>query len=210
MEEAQQFLLPGGGEVTASLMPLLAEGGCAVVTYRPDRLDSTILKAVHHCLLTRLTDPEAVKGVREHCGDCEFNEPNLGEIPAGSALLCGGQMVQLRSAIRRIPHVRHLYKYLDAPLPPYKRFWFRDTQDSVGMEAASLYEFLHLTPVLPLESLEYHDSRQDFVRWAESTLGDAELAARLRKLSNRQIKGEGLRDALQQTVAAHYEELKAM
>ncbi len=78
------------------------------------------------------------------------------------------------------------------------------------MEAASLYEFLHLTAVLPLGSLEYHDSRQDFVRWAESTLGDEGLAARLRKVSNRQIKGEPLREALRQTVAAHYEELKAM
>ncbi len=207
IEEAQQFLMAGEAEATATLIPLLTEGGCAFVTYRPDRLDSTILKAVHHCLLTRLTDPEAVKGVREHCG---LNEASLEDIPAGSALLCGGQIVQLRPAIRRIPHVRHLYKYLDVPLPPSKRFWFRDTQGSTGMEAASLYEFLHLTAVLPLGSLEYHDSRQDFVRWAESTLGDEGLAARLRKVSNRQIKGEPLREALRQTVAAHYEELKAI
>ncbi len=210
IEEAQQFLLAGGGEATATLIPLLAEGGWAFVTYRPDRLNSAVLDAVHQCLLTRLTEPEAVEAVREHCGDCGLKETNLKDIPAGSALLCGGQIVQLRPAIRRIPHVRHLYKYLDVPLPPYKRFWFRDTQGSVGMEAASLYEFLHLTPVLPLESLEYHDSRQDFERWAEGALGDAELAARLRQLSHRQVKGEHLREALQQTVAAHYEELKAL
>lgn len=210
MEEAQQFLLSGGCEITAALMPLLAEGGCAFVTYRPDRLDSAVLHGVHHCLLTRLTDSEAVKTVREHCGDCGIKEANLEDIPTGSALLCGGQIVQLRPAIRRIRHVRHLHKYLDTPLPPYKRFWFCDTQGSVGMEAASLYEFLDLTPMLPLASLEFHDRRQDFVRWAESTLGDAGLANSLRQLSNRKIKGEPLREALQKTVAAHYEELQAL
>jgi hypothetical protein len=78
------------------------------------------------------------------------------------------------------------------------------------MEAASLYEFLDLTPMLPLASLEFHDRRQDFVRWAESTLGDAGLANSLRQLSNRKIKGEPLREALQKTVAAHYEELQAL
>ena len=78
------------------------------------------------------------------------------------------------------------------------------------MEAASLYEFLDLTPMLPLASLEFHDRRQDFVRWAESTLGDEGLANSLRQLSNRKIKGEPLREALQKTVAVHYEELQAM
>lgn len=208
LEEAQQLLSPGRNEVIPVLDPLLNDGGWTFVTYRPDRLDSAVLNSVHHCLLTRLTEQDAVGAVRKHCGECGLNGANLEEIPVGSALLCGGQIVRLRPAIRRIPHVRHLYKYLDVPLAPWKRFWFRDEQGGLGAEAASLYEFLHLIPVLPLESLEYHDRRQDFVRWAESTLGDAELAARLRKLSHRELKGELLRDALQQTVSAHYEELK--
>lgn len=209
LDEAQQFLF-AGGEVTAATLPLLEEGGWAFVSYRPDRVDPAVLRLIHHCLLTRLTDLEAIRMVREHCGDCGLDQANPGDIQAGSVLLCGGQVVRLRPAIRRIPHIRHLYKYLDTPLPPGKRFWFRDAEGSVGAEAASLYEFLHLIPVLSIGSLEYHDRRQDFVRWAEGTLGDAGLAARLRKISNRQLKGEELREALKKTVGLHYEDLNAL
>ncbi|MBI4401554.1 MAG: HAD-IIB family hydrolase [Nitrospirae bacterium] len=209
LEEAQQFLLPGGSEVAADMLPLLDAGGWAVVSYRPDRLDPAVLRSLHHCLLTRLTEPEAVRVVRAHCEGCELDEVNMGEIPTGSVLLCGGPIVRLRPAIRRVPHIRHLYKYLEVPLPPGKRFWFRDEKGGIGREAASLYEFLHLIPTLPIESLAYHDHHQDFVRWVEGALGDADLAARLRKLSNRQLKGEELRAGLKQTVATHYAELNA-
>jgi hypothetical protein len=37
-----------------------------------------------------------------------------------------------------------------------------------------------------------------------------DLAARLRKLSHRQLRGEPFREALRQTVAARYEELNAL
>jgi HAD superfamily hydrolase (TIGR01484 family) len=210
MEEAQQFFMPGGSEVTAAALPLLDHGGWAFVSYRPDRMDAQILQTIHHCLLTRLTEPDAMRTMLAHCKDCGINETFFDTIPTGSALLCGGPVVRLRPAMRRVPHVRHLYKYLDVPLPPAKRFWFRDAQGAVGVEAASLYEFLHLLPTLPIESLEYHDRRQDFARWAEGALGDEGLAARLRKLSNRQLKGEELRTALKQTTATHYADLNAL
>ncbi|TAJ35160.1 MAG: HAD-IIB family hydrolase [Nitrospirae bacterium] len=210
LEEAQQFLLPGGEEVTAAVVPQLEVGGWALVSYRPDRMDRRVLQAMHHCLLTRTTEPEATRAVLDHCEACHKGEIGIGEIPTGSALLCGGPVVRLRPAIRRVPHVRHLYKYLDVPLPPDKRFWFRDEQAGIGREAASLYEFLQLIPVLPIQSLEYHDRRQDFSHWAEKVLGDEGLAMRLRKLSNRLLKGEEFREALRQTVAAHYEELNAL
>jgi HAD superfamily hydrolase (TIGR01484 family) len=210
LEEAQQFLVPGGGELPAVFLPMLDQGGWAFVSYRPDRLDGRVLKAVHHCLLTRLTEPEAIRTMLAHCKDCGISDIGLQSIPTGSALLCGGTVVRLRTALRRVPHVRHLYKYLDVPLPPGKRFWFRDAHGGIGVEAASLYEFMHLLPTLPAASLEYHNGRQDFVRWAEGALGDEGLAARLRKLSNRQLKGEELRAALEQTVAIHYGELTAL
>lgn len=213
LEEAQQFLLAAEGErgeVSQAVAPLLPDGGVAVVSYCPDRLHPSLLGALHQCLLTRLTEPASKHALQKHCSKCLADRAKIEEIPAGSAWLCGGPVVQLRPAIRRVPHIRHLYKYLDIPLPPHKRFWFRDERGGVGAEAASLYEFLHLIPSLPIESLEYHDRRQDFVRWAETTLGDADLAARLRKLSNRQLKKDALREALRKTVADHYEELIAM
>jgi len=209
LEEAQQFLLPSGGEVASGILPLLEGGGWAFVSYRPDRLDPAVLRGLHHCLVTRTTEPEARRAVQQHCQTCGTSEVNMADLPLGSVFLCGGPVARLRPAIRRVPHARHQYKYLDVPLPHDKRFRFRDAQGDLGKEAASLYELLHLLPALPIASLEYHDRRQDLARWVEDALGDEELAARLRKLSNRQLAGEELREALRQTVAAHYAELAA-
>ena len=209
LDEAQQHLPPSGSEVANALIPQLEGDGWAFVSYRPDRLDPVVLQSVHHCLLTRLTEPEAIKAVREHCGECGLVETNLAAMPVGGVLL-GDRIVRLRPALRRVPHIRHLYKYVDVPLPPGKRFWFRDAQAGMGMEAASLYEFLHLIPAVPLASLEYHDGREDFSEWAETALGDVDLAARLRKLSHRQLRGEPLREALLQTVVTRYDELNAL
>jgi hypothetical protein len=128
----------------------------------------------------------------------------------GSALLCGGEIVRMRPAIRRVPHIRHLYKYLDVPLPPGKRFSFRAEKGHLGIEAASLYELSLLIPTLPIESLEYHDRREDFVKWADGTLGDGGLAARLRKVANRHYQGDELREALNQVVSTHYDEISQM
>jgi hypothetical protein len=95
------------------------------------------------------------------------------------------------------------------PLPEDKRFYFRDEQGFLGLEAASLFEFLQCLRNLPIESLAYHQARGDFAAWADSTLGDRVLADHLRKLGQRSLAGEALREALVERVTAHYEELHA-
>ncbi len=207
LDEAQEFLFEGS-EVSSLLRPVLNSGGWAFVSYRPDRLSSSVLESLNHLLLTRITDHTIWDCLRTHCASCNLQGASLDQIPMGSALLCGGDIVRMRPAIRRVPHVRHLYKYLDVPLPPGKRFVFRTEKGYVGIEAASLYELCRLIPTLPLESLEYHDHRADFVKWAESTLGDAGLASRLQKVANRRYPGEELREALGQVVSTHYEEIR--
>ncbi|MDH4087883.1 MAG: HAD hydrolase family protein [Nitrospira sp.] len=207
LDEAQEFLFEGS-EVTSLLRPVLEVGGWAFVSYRPDRLSGSVLESLNHLLLTRITDNMIGDCLRTHCSTCNLKGASLNQIPMGSALLCGGEVVRMRPAIRRVPHVRHLYKYLDVPLPPGKRFVFRTEKGHLGLEAASLYELSHVIPTLPLESLEYHDRREDFVKWAESTLGDAGLASRLRKVANRRYQGEELREALNQVVSTHYEEIR--
>jgi hypothetical protein len=209
LDEAQEFLFEGS-EVTALLRPLLETGGWAFVSYRPDRLSESVLTSLHHLLLTRLTDRQIGDCLRTHCAVCSLKGASLDQIPMGSALLCGGEIVRMRPAIRHVPHVRHLYKYLDVPLPPGKRFSFRTEKGHLGIEAASLYELSRLIPTLPLESLEYHDRREDFVKWADWTLGDGGLAARLRKVVNRHYQGDELREALNQVVSMHYEEISQM
>lgn len=209
LDEAQEFLFEGS-EVTMLLRPFLETGGWAFVSYRPDRLSESVLTSLHHLLLTRLTDNVIGDCLRTHCATCGLKGSNLDQIPMGSALLCGRELVHMRPAIRRVPHVRHLYKYLDVPLPQGKRFSFRTEKGQLGIEAASLYELSCLIPTLQLESLEYHDRREDFVKWADGTLGDGGLAARLRKVANRRYQGEELREALNQVVSTHYEEIRQL
>jgi len=209
LDEAQEFLFEGS-EITSLLCPLLEVGGWAFVSYRPDRLSSSVLISLHHLLLTRITDSTIGNCLRTHCALCSLKGARLDQIPMGSALLCGGDIVRMRPAIRRVPHVRHLYKYFDIPLPPGKRFVFRTEKGQLGIEAASLYELSRLIPTIPLESLEYHNRREDFVKWAQGTLGDGGLATRLKKVANRRYEGDELREALNQVVSAHYEEIRRL
>jgi hypothetical protein len=111
--------------------------------------------------------------------------------------------------MRRIPHVRHLYKYLETPLPPYKRFHFRTPSGFLGIEAASLLELKRLLPTLPAESLTYHSARGDLTAWARSTLGDEALATELEKISHRDLGPEELREALVQRVGERYHDIYA-
>lgn len=207
LDEAQEFLFEGS-EITSLLRPVLEVGGWAFVSYRPDRLSESVLASLHHLLLTRITDRTIGDCLRTHCAVCSLKGAHLDQIPMGSALLCGGDVVRMRPAIRRVPHIRHLYKYLDIPLPPGKRFAFCTERGYLGVEAASVYELSRLIPTIPLESLEYHDRREDFVKWAEGTLGDGGLASRLKKVANRRYRGEELREALNQVVSTHYEEIR--
>jgi hypothetical protein len=207
LEEAQHFLSPladHNKSVMEGLAPMLAGGGWAFVSYCPEQLGNPVLSTLKHCLLTRLSDADAIQALRQQF---QFPASVPADIPRGHVWVCGNGMVRLLSHARRVPHIRHLYKYLDNPLPKQKRFYFRDECGYLGLEAASLFEFLQLLSDLPIESLAYHQIRNDFAAWTEGALGDAELAVHLRKLAHRQLKGETLRTALLQRVADHYAEL---
>jgi hydroxymethylpyrimidine pyrophosphatase-like HAD family hydrolase len=207
LEEAQQYISSANCAITDILLPRLAAGGWAFVSYRPDRLAKPVLESLHHFLLTRLSEPEALLALR-NITDVLNVSPD--SIPKGYVWLCGDQLVQLRSSARRLPHIRHLHKYLDTPLQEHKRFHFRDKKGILGLEAASLFEFLQILPNLPIASLEYHQARGDFANWAEDALGDGVLATHLRKLTHRQLADEALRQALLQRVSAHNAELHAL
>ncbi len=207
LEEAQFFLSPFSDHyqpILEVLTPMLAGGGWAFVSYSPAQLGDPVLSALSHCLLTRLNEADSIRAVRQ-----QFQLPaSIPErIPRQYVWVSGKGMVRLLSNARRVPHIRHLYKYLDNPLPKQKRFYFRDKHGYLGLEAASLFEYLQLLARLPIESLSYHQARDDFAAWAEGALGDAELAAHLRKLAHRQLTGESLRKALLRCVARHYAEL---
>ncbi|MGD8819995.1 MAG: HAD hydrolase family protein [Anaerolineae bacterium] len=207
LEEAQHFLSSNDSAVAAALQPMLGAGGWALVSYRPDRLADEFLAALDLCILTRLAESEAARALRRTT-NCAVGA-SVARIPRGFAWLCGQRVVRLRPNARRVPHIRHLYKYLDTPLPHYKRFQFRDDDGYLDVEAASLFEFLQCLRSLPTSSLVYHQRRGDFARWAKKGLGDGILADHLGKLAQRSLAGEALRRAVVQRVATHYEELHA-
>ena len=204
LEEAQYFLSPASDHyqsIMEALAPMLTRGGWAFVSYSPARLGEPILSALNHCLLTRLSDTDSIR-VLHHQFQLPADIP--ADVPRQHVWVCGHGLVRLLPNTRRVPHIRHLYKYLDNPLPKHKRFYFRDEHGYLGLEAASLFEYLQLLSDLPVESLTYHDARGDFSAWAEGALGDAELAAHMRKLAHRQLKGETLRMMLLQCVNDRY------
>jgi hydroxymethylpyrimidine pyrophosphatase-like HAD family hydrolase len=207
LEEAQHFLPLNDNAISAALCPMLPAGGWAFVSYRPDRLSRHIMKALDQCIVTRLSEPETAQCLRRRT-NCIL-ETSLSDTPCGYAWLCGQRVVRLRPNARRIPHIRHFYKYLDTPLPQHKRFHFRDEHGFLRVEAASLFEFLQCLRTLPSESLAYHQARGDFARWVRTGLGDLILADHLHKLAQRSLEGETLREALIRRVTSHYEELRA-
>ena len=207
LEEAQYFLSPSSNHyqlIMEALVPMLTGGGWAFVSYSPAQLGNPVLSALNHCLLTRLSDADSIRVLHQ-----QFQLPAdiPAKVPSQHVWDCGDGMVRLLPDTRRVPHIRHLYKYLDNPLPKHKCFYFRDEHGFLGLEAASLFEYLQLLSDLPVESLAYHQTRNDFAAWAEGALGDAELSAHLRKLAHRQLKGETLRTTLLQCVSAHYAKL---
>lgn len=205
LEEAQDYLPLGGSPALAALRPMLDGGGWAFVTYRPDQLAEQVRQSLEACIITRLRHAEML----ESCAGLP-PIPSPKELAAtrmGWVWLCGERLVRLRTAGRRVPHVRHLYKYLETPLPKHKRFYFRTEEGYLGLEAASLFEFKELLATLPIASLEYHQARGDFARWVRSTLGDGFLASHIDKLAHRSLTGETLRDALHDRVSERYNDL---
>jgi hydroxymethylpyrimidine pyrophosphatase-like HAD family hydrolase len=201
IEEAQHFL-PRHDPAALSLAPMLAAGGYALVSYRPDRIAASALEGLDRTAFTRTKSAEAAECMRSIMAVPSAR--TLRETPSGHAWLCDGGLIRLRPAMRHVPHIRHLYKYLDTPLPRYKRFYFHTATGYLGIEAASLFELKELLPTLPAETLLYHSGRGDFAAWARTTLGDDLLAAELDKISHRDLDGEALREALLHRVSERY------
>lgn len=207
LEEAQHYLYAATTRLTQTLLDMMPSGGWAIVTYRPDWLPEQVLTALDRCIVGCLARPETADVVKRL-----FDLPpriELGEIAPEYALY-GRQMVHVRSAPRRVPHIRHVFKYLDMPLPRHRRFYFATSAGPLGIEAASLSDFIQIMTEIPLESVTYHHLRGDFATWIATSLGDEVLSAQFDKLTRRTIHGEALRDAILKRAVARYEEISVM
>ena len=172
-------------------------------------------------VLIRLSGQEEVNALLPFLSrfpDTREMESHLAVLPVGQAYLCTNSYkplnpnadapIRFQVGPRAIPHIRHLQKYLRAPVPEYKRFYFCSPAGiSLGITAANLWEFREMLKTIPLGSLHYHQSNGDFELWIKDVLGDSELARQVNKLDTGTIEGEALRQSLLELVIQRYNEL---
>ncbi|MCX6043720.1 MAG: HAD hydrolase family protein, partial [Chloroflexi bacterium] len=153
LDEVHCLCPPGGGALNQLCLEFMQVGGCTVVSYRSDQVDPALLAQLDHWLLTRMQWSEERPILGQYLpGDPEKNAllQTLSTLPQGQAYLINAPSQRLalaesittfRVGSRAIPHIRHLHKYLQAPLPAAKQFYFCDAAGRlIGKTAASLLE----------------------------------------------------------------------
>jgi hydroxymethylpyrimidine pyrophosphatase-like HAD family hydrolase/CheY-like chemotaxis protein len=227
IDEVQSFCSAEQSQLGDLLLNSLQEGGFGLVSYRPSHVAPEILKALDCWLLTRLSLPEELTTLT-HSLPQQANSSetisHLPTLPIGQAYLYADERarvaprdpntphqpraVRFYVGERTVPHVRHLRKYLRAPLPRPKMFYFCDTHGHyLDRTAANLWEFREALSELPIETIRYHLGRGDFERWLKDVLHDDELAHRVRKVNSRSLEKDSLRQALLEVVIDRYDEL---
>lgn len=223
IDEAQSFCPPEGGEATRLTLELMRRGGVGLVSYRPSQVAPAILAATDHWLVTRVDWPEEralLDALLRDGPGWAGADSRLATLARGQAYLYQGhdhaaheppQLVVFQTGPRTVPHIRHLHKYLRAPQPLEKRFYFHAGPGRpLGQAAANLWEFQVALRTLPLGSLEYHLGRGDFARWVADVLRDHELARRVERVARRGLAGEPARQALVTIVRERYDELDSL
>ena len=76
-----------------------------------------------------------------------------------------------------------------------------------GTMAWSLKGMTEILPKVSAKSVEFHNARGDFEKWAEKSLQDKPLAAQLKKVRLSRLKGERLAEAVAKVVKERFDEL---
>jgi hypothetical protein len=225
IDEAQHLCPSDRDKLTHFLLEAMQKGGgFGLVSYRPSQMAPTLLEALHHWMLTCLRLPKDIEALESFLGKHAGGSAALSQLPTlpmGQAYLSFSDakqppastkgLVQFHVGARTVPHIRHLRKYLQAPLPGPKRFYFHDESGRyLGRAAANLWEFREALSNLPAGSLQYHLRRGDFERWLQDVLHDDELARRVHKIGSRNLEGAAMRQALLGAVIERYEELDSL
>ena len=222
IDEAHYFCSSEGNLLTDLIVSEMQDGGVGIISYRPSLLAPSILNGVHNWMLTQVKDPDELDFLKELLNLPEDEErlKQIVSLPAGNAFLCTEKVadeencsliLEYQTYQRTTPHVRHLHKYLRAPLPNAKRFYFHVDASYAGPHsAASLWEFSEVLNKVPASSLDYHLHRGDFEDWLTKVLHDRELARLFRKIARRNLQGKWLRKELVSTTRKRYEELERL
>jgi hypothetical protein len=214
IDEIQQSYAAWARPFTGTVEELMIGGGVTVVTYRPSQVAPEILQAVQVWALTRTSYEEELTlfDVLIEDDPCwASNRPRAWpRAPEPATDRAGRRRAQRYCRSRRVPHIRHLHKYIAVPLPQEKWFVFRDSPGKRHGTAANLSEFHTAIDRVPITSLAYHLERGDFIHWLTEALHDTELSRQIMKIANRHLSGDDMRVELREMVGARYEDLKVM
>jgi hypothetical protein len=92
---------------------------------------------------------------------------------------------------------------------PESFLFFTDVGQYTGEMASSLESFLEKLKNISIKAIEFHFSREDFVKWIKGTLGDTHLADRICKI-DKSTHGEELRKTLQAIIERRVNQLKQL
>ena len=221
IDEAHYFCSMEDSLLTNLIAREMEDGGVGIISYRPSLLASSVINSVHNWMLTQIKDEDELIFLKDLLRfPLEDNAlKQVFSLPEGNAMFCqeksNGEacnlILEYQTYQRTTPHVRHLHKYLRAPLPAAKRFYFHtDPSYSRSFSAASLWEFSEILSHVPVSSLKYHLNRGDFEGWLTDVLHDKELARLFRKIARRNLDGEWLRKELAACARKRYEELERL
>lgn len=197
VDEAHYFL----DEQDAREMLDLDLSGYTLVTYRASKLCPDLLAASQAVIVTRESDPHEVRALYAMCSSCKgamsetewaqrFEGLVLGEavaLPITEEAL--GEVRRVRLAPRLTPHVRHLAKYVDLPVPESRAFVFWRDGSMSGRRAQTLREFAEIVEQSRPAALDGHLRRNDFSRWIADVFGDYPLGKTLRQVERDYVAG---------------------
>jgi hydroxymethylpyrimidine pyrophosphatase-like HAD family hydrolase len=207
IEEADQLL--GGADLPAGQG--FEPTGFCLVTFDPGGLAPEVLARLDAVLALRGGE-EWARSLPASAGACieADRQHALFDLDAEKALLGDAEGCRVFTPARRaVEHVRHWHKYKLGALPPERSFHFRDRGHATGRSAANLADFHRELRVAPSGAVHHHLRAGDFSRWLGDTVGDDDLAARVRGIerwyrSLREPRTEHARCALVGAVERRY------
>jgi hypothetical protein len=177
------------------------------------------LAATQAVIVTRESNPQEVRALHALCRSCQgitnedqwaqlFESLVLGEAVALPITEeAEGEVRRIRLAPRLTPHIRHLTKYLDLPVPDGRAFAFWRDGSLTGRRARTLREFVAVVEQSPAAALDGHLRRRDFSRWIADVFGDYPLAKTVRQVED-DYRSDDMPDApssVVQAIRARYE-----
>lgn len=159
-----------------------------LITYRVSLLHPALLQKVDAVMLTRESEPRECQALQQLCETCKADigeeqwSNTVGMLALGEAVALpinpegGGRITKFHLVPRLTPHVRHVAKYVDIPVPVSDQFVFWKNGSPSGRSARTLGQLVEIMEEEPIEHLNHHLLRHDFSKWIAGIFGDYPLA----------------------------------